>query len=364
MSRIVLKEEHMKQAVYGASILGGGGGGFIERGLARGKQAFIMGEPVMATIDEFSDNDIFVMVSTVGAVRGENVFLNPALYIKTIGIIEKMIAEPIAGIITSEVGPGNVINGWVQSAATGIPVVDAPADGRAHPTGEMALMGLTLKKVHSGIYVAVGGSRESGTYTELTVKGNISQCSSIIREASIKVGGLIPVAREPVTAKFVKENGCPGALSQAMNIGKALLEVENLGTSAMISTIEDIIDAEIIGECVVEDANTSVVNGIDIGMIKLRNKNGKEYYIDAVDAFMTLESNNKRLATFPDLIVLIDKKTGWPISSTEVNKGQEIVLILVGKEKLNIGRAYTDQNVYTKIENIIGKDLWSYFKRE
>jgi len=47
----------------------------------------------------------------------------------------------ISGLISSEVGALGVVNGWVQSAALQIPVIDAPANGRAHPLGLMGFDG-------------------------------------------------------------------------------------------------------------------------------------------------------------------------------------------------------------------------------
>ena len=73
---------------------------------------------------------------------------------------------------------------------------------------------------------------------------------------------------------------------------------------------------EVIGECKIVDANLETRGGFDIGTIKLTCSNDK-YEIVFFNEYMTLEKNSQRIATFPDLIVLMDPETGLPILSSE-----------------------------------------------
>lgn len=362
MSRMILNEQNMMQAVYGSTLLAGGGGGLISQGLVIGKQAVEIGEPSMATIDEFSDDEIFVMVSAVGAASGENIFLKPSHFIKTIELIKASTEITIGGIITSEIGPINVVNGWIQSAVTGLPVIDAPADGRGHPTGEMGLMDILSDKGHISVQAASGGSKERGRYIELLVKGTIANCASTIREASIKAGGIVAVAREFVTAEYVKKNGCPGALSQTIELGKAFLEAQSKNIESVIKVIEENLCAELVDEGKIFSANCKAEKGMDIGFIEIETKTRHKYQIDVLDNFIFLENKGNRVATFPDLILLINKETGLPINGAEAPllKGKEVLIFVKKKDELKLGSAYKNLEVFNVIEHVFKKDIKSY----
>lgn len=360
MQKRILTREDVENIVVGASVLGGGGGGSIEMSLAMGYKALELGEPTLASVDHFNDDETFVVVSSVGAIT-DGCAIMPSHYVRSVELLRDALDSKIAGFIASETGPFNIINGWIQSALTGIPVVDAPADGRAHPTGRMGMMGLTLDPAHTSVHAAVGGSGKDNNYCELLVRGESSLCASLVREASIKAGGMVAVAREPVTNSFVKSYGCPGAMQQAISLGKALINAKKRSVDYAIETIKDLLHPEQVISGKIVEAEIGVTNGIDSGEICIASDMG-ELLIKFADAFMTLECGGKRIATFPDLILMLSKETALPVSGVEVCSGMDAELLVVKKESgtVKLGAAYNDPNVFTDIELLIERDLHSY----
>ena len=80
----------------------------------------------------------------------------------------------------------------------GIPLIDAPCNGRAHPTGVMGSLNLHRDPNYITTMTCVGGRKELGRHVECTVTGSIDHCSKLVRAAAVEAGGLVAVIRNPV----------------------------------------------------------------------------------------------------------------------------------------------------------------------
>ena len=96
----------------------------------------------------------------------------------------------IDAFITNECG-GSIFNGWVPAAILGLSLVDAPCNGRAHPTGLMGSMGLHRIKDYISVQSAVGGNPEIGKHLEAVFKGALESTSSLVRQCAVCAGGLV-----------------------------------------------------------------------------------------------------------------------------------------------------------------------------
>src|ERR1035437_6806862 len=101
-----------------------------------------------------------------------------------------------------------------------LPAIDCPCNGRAHPTGVMGSLNLSEAPDYVSHQTAVGGG--GGRYLEVSVAGSLERAAAMVRKASVKAGGLMAVARNPVTIAHAKHNGAPGAIRKAMAVGEAL----------------------------------------------------------------------------------------------------------------------------------------------
>ena len=92
--------------------------------------------------------------------------MTPKDIAKTVEILQKNCDFHIGGIITNEQGGEATVNGWLQAAVTGLPVVDAPCNGRAHPTGVMGSMNLHKIPDYTTVQACVGGNPDTGNHIE------------------------------------------------------------------------------------------------------------------------------------------------------------------------------------------------------
>lgn len=143
MSRI--DEEWVEAAVFGGAILGGGGGGSLEEGRRLGRLALGLGVPALLNLDQLSNDSLILTVSAVGA-PSTNQHPIPSYYVKSVRIMMDQLTAEIRGVMTNEIGGLAVVNGLLQSAVLDISLVDAACNGRAHPTGAMGSMELSMDR--------------------------------------------------------------------------------------------------------------------------------------------------------------------------------------------------------------------------
>lgn len=351
MEKIRLDKETVEYAVYGGAILGGGGGGWIEDGLQIGRLALEVGQPVLKSVEEMADEDLLITVSLVGAPAAKEQFVKPVHYIKAIELLSQKVGKPIQGIITNENGAGTTVNGWFQSAMTGLPVIDIPCNGRAHPTGAMGSLNLTELPEYVSHQAAIGGKGEK--YLELLISGSLEKAATTVRKASVEAGGLVAVARNPVTVAYAKLNGAKGAITQAIKVGQALLSHQ--GESA-IDAVVSLLGGKVVTEGTVTDFSLETIGGFDVGKVMINNA----YEMTFWNEYMTIEKNGERFGTFPDLIMTLDAKTAKPIITAQIEKGQKLTVINVPKEKLILSSTMSNIALLKPIENIIKKPIISY----
>ena len=209
MTRIVLDRQSAEFAVYGGAVLGGGGGGWIEDGLRIGRLAIEVGRVELRSIDELADDELLVAVGLVGAPGAAERHVEPVHDPRALDLPRGQLDRPVSGIITNENGATATVNGWFQAAITGLAVVDCPCNGRAHPTGVMGSLNLSEQPNYLSRQVAVGGA--GGRYLEASFAGPLERTAAMVRKASVEAGGLMAVARDPVSAAYARLNGTPGA---------------------------------------------------------------------------------------------------------------------------------------------------------
>ncbi|MEW5901573.1 MAG: DUF917 family protein [Acidobacteriota bacterium] len=354
-----INEKMIEAAVVGGSVLGGGGGGWIEEGLRLGRLAFESGFREIRPIKELPDEAMLLTVSAVGAPSAGSDILAPEDYVRAVELFLEKTGVKVTGLVSSEVGALGVVNGWIQSAALQIPVIDAPANGRAHPLGLMGSMGLHRRVDFVSRQTAVGGSLKTGNRVEAFFEGPLVEVSDKVREAALKAGGMVAVARNPVQAGYVRENGAPDAIRMAVRLGNILLRNKHSGSKITFKEIYNFLGVDFIVRGKIDRITLRTEGGLDVGAIHLRTRNFG-YELTFWNEYMTFERDGMRLATFPDLMMTFDSRTATPLISAEIREGQEVVVIAVLKEQLILGAGMSDDSLLGLIERAIGKEIVRY----
>jgi len=349
MTRRTLTQEDAINAIYGGCILGGGGGGLLADGLDKAASIFPTHAPVLASLDEFDADAVVSCVALVGAPSAKKMHLDPGQMIDT---VQRMRSEvPIVALMTNENGAATTINGWLQAAANGLPVIDSPANGRAHPTGSMGALNLSLVEDYVSFQAFAGG--EGPRRVAGTVSGSLDLASSTVRSVSIQAGGMVGVCRNPVDIAYLSANAAPGGISQAIQLGK--IYSSHSAGAARTSAILDFLNGTIISSGVVNEFRMVESGGFDVGAAIIG-----DLELTIWNEYMTAEISGERVGTFPDLIMTLDSETGAPVVSAELAEGREVTTILVPANQLLLSSTMSNADLLKAIEPVINKPILAH----
>jgi DUF917 family protein len=354
MAKMQMNKDLVESAVLGASVLGGGGGS-EEGAIEAGELALKIGTPVLLDVDDLEPWQTVVSCSMVTCPYRKDPFIAPRARVRSVELLlESGIGRP-AGLIPNECGSFWITNGWIESAILGIPLVDAPCNGRGHPTPEMGSMGLHRVPDYVSIQSFAGGNPAKGAYVEGVLKGSIEMVSNMIRQDACIVGGIMAVARNPVEASYIRDNAAPGALKQAIRIGDAMKKAREKGPGAVIEAAASMLSGIILHCGEIETVDRFTAGGMDTGTVSVGG-----YEITFWKEYMTLEKDGERVATFPDLINIFSCETGRAVSSDLLLPGMQVALVSASRRELILGGGMRSPELFEPAETILGKEILTF----
>lgn len=320
----VLTHDDVRAAVIGGTILGGGGGGHIDAGLAIAADALAAGEVRLADVEELPADALVAICAGVGApgapdarVVGDD-FRTSLEHLNA--ELERRGTGRVAAVASNENGAMGTVNGWLQGALTGLPVVDCPCNGRAHPTAIMGSLGLHRDASYTSVAGFAGGPE--GQYCEGVVVGSLDATSQAMRSLSIVAGGLVAVARNPVRLDFLAERGAPGGITQAIALGRA-------HAAGGADAVAEALGGSVIGRGDVESLRIEQRSGFDVGRLRA---GGVE--LTFVNEYMDAVVGGEPVARFPDLIMTFDAETGDPLVSAHLEEGRPVDVLVAPRSSL------------------------------
>lgn len=348
-----------KHAVLGGAFLGGGGGGSEIEGLKTLEEALKYGEIELHSIDEFNKDDVILTASAVGSPASTESYISVQQVVDNLSLFKTIYSQEIKGIITNENGGHSTTNGWILSAATGIPLVDAPCNGRAHPTGVMGSMGLETISGYETVQTAAGGRSEMAV--SVSIRGNLDRASRMVRQAAVEAGGLVTVLRNPVDAGYVKEHAAIGSLAMAIEVGKILDEAAD--TDEAVEKLSAFYELSLVAKGSVVECHLTIEGGFDHGYIVI-DDGDRQFKVTFWNEFMSVEVEGERLATFPDLIGLLEATSKKVLTSAMVKEGDQVCLYKIPKARLILGSGMKSRDQIRLVEKVLNIEMEKYIFEE
>ncbi|MGC4110304.1 MAG: DUF917 family protein [Nocardioides sp.] len=336
----LLSLDDVEAAVLGGLVLGGGGGGLMEPGLARARTAAAAGPARLWTVDELPDNALTATVALVGAPSAANPLVTVAHLERSLALLLDQLAGSLAAINTNENGAETTLNGWVQSLALGLPLLDFACNGRAHPTGLMGALGLHRWAEYRSRQAFAGGPPDR--HVEGTIEGSLRGAAAVVNRAAAEAGGIIAVARNPVTIGFAARQGAPGAISHAIAVGRAHLD-------GGLARLERDFGLAMHGEGRVVELCCEQVEGVDVGHAVIDDANATR--VDFVNEYLVLQGGGDPVH-FPNLIMLFDP-TGVPLPSASLTTGQAVQIGVVPAERLLLAHTMRMTELYDPLRALL-----------
>lgn len=362
----------IEAAVLGGLTLGGGGGGLPEMGLEMGLLAHRAGRPRFIDPASLRPQDWVVCVSAVGAPAARDSV--PALsdFALALEALERFAGIRIKGVFTNENGALSTLNAYMAGAASGIPVLDLAANGRAHPTTLMGAMGLERLSDYESYQVVVTAEADGEgdrRRSRIAVQGTLATAGNVVREAAARAGGLVIVARNPVTVQYAREAGVEGALAEAVRIGKAILAARSGGADAVRGAVKQAAALQSIATGVVVSQDLTTADGFDFGSAVVAGDGGDRHELSFLNEFITVDAIQspagapprlQRVATFPDLIAVLDMETGLPVTTAQLREGMRVE-VAAGRMPANmLGRGMENPDLFTVLEKILERPIVEY----
>jgi DUF917 family protein len=257
----------------------------------------------------------------------------------------------VGALMTNEMGGFAAINGLLQSAVTGLPLVDATCNGRAHPTGPMGSIGISSDE--TSLQAGVGGEPGTERRHEIVVEAPLGSAASTVRRAATAAGGLVAVARNPVSAEYVADHAALEVYEQAEAVGRAVQSAADGAAAA--DGVASVLDGDVAVTGTVESWDLETTGGFDVGTAVV---DGHE--LTFWNEYMTLEHDGERIATFPDLITTLDAETGRPISTANLAKGQSVAVVVAPAASLSLGAGMEDPELFKPVEEAVDRSIVDY----
>ena len=355
-----LNADDARNAVVGGGFFACGGGGWQSHGQTMGALATSIGQPRLATCDELPPDTWVATVTAIGAPAAKTWEIQPLDYVRALQQLIDAADVPIAAVMTAQNGYSTTLNGWIQSAVLGIPVLDVAGDVRAHPTGKLGSMGLTTRDGYAAVQSVAGGNRQLYGYFEAVIRGSVVTCDDVLRDISVRTGGFIAAARNPVELSWVRKHAAIGSISLALDLGARMRAATSDGPAAVIDAVCELTGATVLADGPIgygEPLRTQ--GGFDHGSFVV---DGNE--IAYLNEFLSVTAAGERRATYPDTIALVSRDSCRAVAVKDVVEGMPVAVLAAPAAGLPLSTSACDVVALEEVERITGLELLRHLPEE
>jgi DUF917 family protein len=321
-----LREEELEPLATGAWILGAGGGGDPYHAFLNMRRLYADGISVSLLDPMALDEDALVaVVSTMGApLVGEERLTDPAIAALAVQQMEAHLGRRFDAVMSLEIGGSNAFQPLMVAAVMGLPVLDADTMGRAYPEAQ-----------HSSFAI---GDLQPYPLTLADVRENavvVSRVASwkwmerISRTVCTEVGSLAATCKAPRTGAEVKEWGVLHTVTQAIELGEAVLAARRRKDDPVTAVVEHAKGALVFSGKVVDVARRAT-EGFLRGTARidgLGDCRGREFRVDFQNEFTVAWDDDEVRVTVPDIICILDATTGEAIGTEALRYGQRVQVV-------------------------------------
>lgn len=291
----VLSAQELTDMIYGAALLGAGGGGSITQGLK--------------IIKEIIDNNRKVVIADPGELRSDELAVVSAgmgsplaakygwrnEHLPAFDILEKYVGKRITYIVPIEIGAGNIAVPIHTAAFRDRVLVDGDGAGRAIPELE-----LTTFNIYGVPISPMSISDWEGNGAILFVK-DAMMAERISRHITVAFEGVAGIALYLMNGKVASEVVIPRTLTLSAKVGSILRSCREKGLDPAEALAREL-NAYILGMGKVVNKTIRTVGGFDVGVVEVREKNGQSLKVHLKNENIIAEKNGKVLAMAPDLV--------------------------------------------------------------
>ncbi len=332
-----LSRQDLQDVLYGAVILGTGGGGELEEGFGFINHALSQGKTFnMVELQEASDDGLVCTPYLLGAIsplskEEERQYHRlprceePAVLL-AYRRFQEYLGQEFYGTISCEMGGSNTAVSFYAAAMNDHVIIDADLAGRAVP-----------EITHSTYYInglPVAPMVAANEFGETVILENIVddlRAETLVRALSKVSRNDIAAIDHALPVRDVKNAVIPGAISLAMNMGRVWREARDAGDD-VAQVIADTGEGFVAFRGIVKDCDWETKEGFTLGNVCIDGIEGfigQGYKIYLKNENMVGWLDDEVHTTIPDMICLLDTATGEPITNPNYKQGQNVAVIIL-----------------------------------
>ena len=143
------------------------------------------------------------------------------------------------------------------------------------------------------------------------------------------MGAAAGLATQPMRGDFVKRAAVPNTITQALNLGRAVLHAHQTNADP-VQTVINQERGKLLMTAKITDLQRHLKGGFAVGHMALEGFGdflGDNGRIDLQNEFLVFWRDQKVEVCTPDLIVVLDSDTGLPITTEMLRYGQRIAVL-------------------------------------
>ncbi len=329
-----INREDLEPLLEGVAIFGTGGGGSPDWGRGIMLNDFKRGRGyTIINPEEVEDDAVVVSGGIMGSVKTlDNMDFDELLEYWEDNFelevafreMEKELGKKIDCIVPFEMGGLNTPIILSLGARVGIPVIDGDALGRAAPETQMTSFighGISLTPMPLVDHV--------GNVVVVRKAVNPVYPDQIGRFIITRGGGLGANNHYPMSGRQLKNSVIPNTISKAIEIGRLVINARNNGEDPVQVFRKIVSGINIfhgkITEIIEEEAEGFYFTKVKLSSLEKGNNSSCELIIK--NETMACWKNGELQVVFPDLLCILDPKTGRGIMSIELKENLELKLV-------------------------------------
>lgn len=321
-----LTENDLPALAIGAGILGTGGGGDPYLGMLRCRQLLRDGARLdVLPLDALPDDALIGEVGGIGApVVSIEKLRQGGEGLRAIRAVEAAIGGRIAATISAEIGGSNAMEPLIAAAQAGLPVIDGDGMGRAFPEVQMSTF-----LIYGAAPAPAAIADDKGNAVVFSDVVDMYWLEHLARGVAVNMGASALLATAPMRMDFVRRAAVPGTVTQALNIGRAVLDARHQRRD-VLEALAYVAGAQTVFRGKITDVRRELKGGFARGHALIEGHGayaGQAARIAIQNENLVLWIDGEARITVPDLIMNLEEDTGQPISTETLRFGQRVATV-------------------------------------
>jgi len=326
-----LDQQQLEDLIRGCAILGTGGGGSPTRGLRLIKSDLAAGrEFKLIGLEEVPDDALVASPYMCGSVSPEEsgkaaVEMDDEMEcLVAFKALEDYLGQRFFAAIATEIGGGNTAVALSVAARCNIPIVDADPAGRSVP--ELQHTTFYIKDVP---ITPLAVATAKGDVLLVKEVSDDFRAEAIVRAIAVVSDNRAGVTDHPMEGLTLQESVVPKTLSKALTIGEAVREACSSGADPVRAAVAAG-DGYVLFRGKVSEANWNIEEGFTIGELVVAghaDDRGHRYRIWYKNEHIVSWLDEEPDVTVPDLICVLDPKTGEAITNPNCQQEMDVAII-------------------------------------